>query len=173
MLPSHILCANIVSYLSPVTTRVCKDLVSSDGPDCNPFRSLIPLTRAHPLLQHIIVAASAAHMSNLIRMGLPYPDGGFIPANRDAASTRALNDALVSKHTALKLMSTAIQNLDTINGDVVLAASLFFINVELIESGKHGWRAHLEGAAKIMSFLQLTKAWDSSLRDYLLSDCFM
>lgn len=106
-------------------------------------------------------------------MGLPYPDGGFIPANRDAASTRALNDALVSKHTALKLMSEAIQNLDTINGDVVLAASLFFINVELIESGKHGWRAHLEGAAKIMSFLQLTKAWDSSLRDYLLSDCFM
>ncbi|KAL6826268.1 fungal-specific transcription factor domain-containing protein [Trichoderma camerunense] len=160
-------------YLNYFTTRVCKDLVSSDGPDCNPFRSLIPLTRAHPLLQHIIVAASAAHMSNLIRMGLPYPDGGFIPANRDAASTRALNDALVSKHTALKLMSEAIQNLDTINGDVVLAASLFFINVELIESGKHGWRAHLEGAAKIMSFLQLTKAWDSSLRDYLLSDCFI
>ncbi|PKK49923.1 hypothetical protein CI102_8713 [Trichoderma harzianum] len=160
-------------YLNYFTTRVCKDLVSNDGPECNPFRSLIPLTRAHPLLQHIIVAASAAHMSNLIRMGLPYPDGGFIPANRDAASTRALNDALVSKHTALKLMSTAIQNLDTINADVVLAASLFFINVELIESGKHGWRAHLEGAAKIMSFLQLTKAWDSSLRDYLLSDCFI
>ncbi|KAL6813205.1 fungal-specific transcription factor domain-containing protein [Trichoderma sp. SZMC 28013] len=160
-------------YLNYFTSRVCKDLVSNDGPECNPFRSLIPLTRAHPLLQHIIVAASAAHMSNLIRMGLPYPDGGFIPANRDAASTRALNDALVSKHTALKLMSTAIQNLDTINGDVVLAASLFFINVELIESGKHGWRAHLEGAAKIMSFLQLTKAWDSSLRDYLLSDCFI
>ncbi|UKZ82454.1 hypothetical protein TrVFT333_010243 [Trichoderma virens FT-333] len=102
-------------YLDYFTTRVCKDLVSNDGPQCNPFRSLIPLTRAHPLLQHIIVAASAAHMSNLIRMGLPYPDGGFIPANRDAASTRALDDALVAKHTALKLMSTAIQNLDTIN----------------------------------------------------------
>ncbi|KAL7934183.1 fungal-specific transcription factor domain-containing protein [Trichoderma chlorosporum] len=161
-------------YLNYFTTRVCKDLVSNDGPECNPFRSLIPLTRAHPLLQHIIVAASAAHMSNLIRMGLPYPDdGGFIPANRDAASTKALNDALVAKHTALKLMSSAIQNLDTVNGDVVLAASLFFINVELIESGKHGWRAHLEGAAKIMSFLRLTKAWDSSLRDYLLSDCFI
>lgn len=157
-----------------VTTRLCKDLVSNDGPEINPFRSLIPLTRAHPLLQHIIVAASAAHMSNLISMGLPCPDEkGFIPSNQDAASKKALNDALVAKHTALKLMSAAIQNLDTMNGDVVLAASLFFINVELIESGKHGWRAHLEGASKIMSFLQLTKAWDSSLRDYLLSDCFM
>ncbi|KAH6605259.1 Zn2Cys6 transcriptional regulator [Trichoderma cornu-damae] len=161
-------------YLNYFTTRLCKDLVSNDGPECNPFRSLIPLTRAHPLLQHIIVAASAAHMSNLMSMGLPYPDdGGLIPANQDAASKKALNDALVAKHTALRLMSAAIQNLDTINGDVVLAASLFFINVELIESGKYGWRAHLEGAAKIMSFLQLTKAWDSSLRDYLLSDCFI
>jgi hypothetical protein len=147
--------------------------VSTDGPECNPFRSLIPLTRAHPLLQHIIVAASAAHMSNLITMGLPYDDSGLVAANPSAASKRALDDALVAKHTALRLMSAAIQNLDTMNGDVVLAASLFFINVELIESGKHGWRAHLEGAAKIMSFIQLTQAWDSSLRDYLLSDCFM
>ncbi|GFP57414.1 acriflavine sensitivity control protein acr-2 [Trichoderma asperellum] len=160
-------------YLNYFTTRLCKDLVSTDGPECNPFRSLIPLTRAHPLLQHIIVAASAAHMSNLITMGLPYDDSGLVAANPSAASKKALNDALVAKHTALRLMSAAIQNLDTMNGDVVLAASLFFINVELIESGKHGWRAHLEGAAKIMSFIQLTQAWDSSLRDYLLSDCFI
>ncbi|KAL6882941.1 fungal-specific transcription factor domain-containing protein [Trichoderma longibrachiatum] len=161
-------------YLDYFTNRVCKDLVSNDMLGFNPFRSLIPLTGAHPLLQHIIVAASAAHMSNLISMGLPFPDdGGFIPANRPAASAKALNDALVAKHTALKLMSAAIQNLHAVDGDVVLAASLFFINVELIESGKHGWRAHLEGAAKIMSSLQLTQAWDSSLRDYLLSDCFI
>ncbi|PTB64727.1 hypothetical protein BBK36DRAFT_1123192 [Trichoderma citrinoviride] len=161
-------------YLDYFTNRVCKDLVSNDMLGFNPFRSLIPLTGAHPLLQHIIVAASAAHMSNLISMGLPFPDdGGFIPRNRPAASAKALNDALVAKHTALKLMSAAIQNLHAVNGDVVLAASLFFINVELIESGKHGWRAHLEGAAKIMSSLQLTQAWDSSLRDYLLSDCFI
>lgn len=156
-----------------VTTRLCKDLVSTDGPECNPFRSLIPLTRAHPLLQHIIVAASAAHMSNLITMGLPYDDSGLVAANQSAASKKALDDALVAKHTALRLMSAAIQNIDTMDGDVLLAASLFFINVELIESGKHGWRAHLEGASKIMSFIQLTQAWDSSLRDYLLSDCFM
>lgn len=160
-------------YLNYFTTRLCKDLVSTDGPECNPFRSLIPLTRDHPLLQHIIVAASAAHMSNLITMGLPYDDSGLAAVNQSAASKKALDDALVAKHTALRLMSAAIQNLDTMNGDVVLAASLFFINVELIESGKHGWRAHLEGASKIMSFIQLTQAWDSSLREYLLSDCFI
>ena len=69
-------------------------------------------------------------------------------------------------------MHSAVQNIDTVGVDVVLAAALFFINVELIESGKHGWRAHLEGVGKLMAILPPSSASTQELRDYMLSDCF-
>lgn len=174
--------SHVVSYRHPrswppsVTQRLCKDLVSHDLPHRNPFRSLLPLTRANPLLQHIIVAASAAHLSNLVRASHRYsnsPDRLALTARADEASVRAHRDALVAKHRALNLMRYAIKDIDSTGGDVVLAAALFFINVELIESGKHGWKAHLEGAGKIMSLLQPVVAGNEALRDYMLSDCFM
>lgn len=97
----------------------------------------------------------------------------MIAFNRENASRKALQDALVAKHKALNLMKIAVQDIDATGGDVALAAALFFVNVELIESGKHGWRAHLEGAGKIMSLLQPSASSDNLLRDYMLSDCFM
>ncbi|ROT43772.1 hypothetical protein SODALDRAFT_320156 [Sodiomyces alkalinus F11] len=166
-------------YLSYFTTRVCKDLVSHDIPERNPFRALIPLTKSSPLLQHIIVAASAAHLSNLTRPPLaPAQRSALANANTNTntaaeASRRALLDALVAKQKALRLLNEAITNIDTVGGDVVLAAVLFFINVELIESGKHGWKAHLEGAGRIMTFLSPDDSSSDPLRDYILSDCFI
>ncbi|KAK1993440.1 hypothetical protein LX36DRAFT_252051 [Colletotrichum falcatum] len=153
-------------YLSYFTTRVCRDLVSWDLPDRNPFRSLIPLTKAHPLLQHIIVAASAAHMSNLSRALSSDPES-------DLNARQALTDALVAKHKALRLLSSALQDISGIEGDVVLASVLFFVNVELIESGRDGWKPHLEGAGRIMSHLSPVGAADVALRDYVMSDCFI
>ncbi|KOS20752.1 Acriflavine sensitivity control protein acr-2 [Escovopsis weberi] len=150
-------------YLDYFSNRLCKDLVAHDGPDCNPFRSLVALSGRQPLLRCIIVAASAAHASVLYRSN---------PACADA-SRAALTDALVAKHQALRLMASALQDITSIGGDVVLAAALFFVNLELIESGKHGWRAHLEGASRILSLIQHMQPWDSALRDYLLSDCFI
>ncbi|KAK2029041.1 hypothetical protein LX32DRAFT_639425 [Colletotrichum zoysiae] len=153
-------------YLSYFTTRVCRDLVSWDLPDRNPFRSLIPLTKAHPLLQHIIVAASAAHMSNLSRALSSDPES-------DLNARQALTDALVAKHKALRLLSSALQDIRSIGGDVVLASVLFFVNVELLESGRDGWKPHLEGAGRIMSYLPPVGTADSALRDYVMSDCFI
>ncbi|GJN76991.1 hypothetical protein PLIIFM63780_000479 [Purpureocillium lilacinum] len=163
-------------YLSYFTQRLCKDLVSQDHPDRNPFRTLLPLTRAHPLLQHIIVAASAAHMSNLVRASHVYSNDAnqlLGTAEAEEASARAYRDALVAKHKALSLMRDAVRDVDSTGGDVILAAALFFINVELIESGKHGWKAHLEGAGRIMSLLQPALPGNEALRDYMLSDCFV
>lgn len=115
-------------------------------------------------------------MSNLVRAPLAYSlksaDDSFT-SGIEQASRRALKDALVAKTKALTLMRGAVENINTTGGDVVLAAALFFINVELIESGKHGWKAHLEGAGRIMSLLRPNMVADSALRDYMLSDCFM
>ncbi|KAM0275919.1 hypothetical protein ACHAQH_007261 [Verticillium albo-atrum] len=163
-------------YLSYFTTRLVKDLVSHDLPDRNPFRSLIPLTQANPLLQHVIVAASAAHLSNLTKPSLALTsahDGDMIIHRSEEASHRALMDSLVAKQKALRLLNEALQNMDNIGSDVILAAVLFFINVELIESGKHGWKAHLEGAGRIMAFLPPADPSTEFLRDYILSDCFI
>lgn len=149
--------------------------MSYDLPEDNPFRALIPLTRAQPLLQHLLVSASAAHMSVLVRVPLLDSENtvkATIPSNLDVAKV-ALQDSMVAKQKALQLMNHAVQNIESIGADVVLAAALFFVNLELIESGKHGWRAHLEGAGRIMSMLPPGRAADEALRNYVLSDCFM
>ena len=79
----------------------------------------------------------------------------------------------MAKHKALRLMHVALQDAKAADGDVLFAAALFLVNVELIESGKHGWRAHLQGAIKIMTLLRPTNETNEALRDYLLSDCFV
>ncbi|RXG44578.1 hypothetical protein VDGE_05342 [Verticillium dahliae] len=164
-------------YLSYFTTRLVKDLVSHDLPDRNPFRSLIPLTQGNPLLQHVIVAASAAHLSNLTKPSMAaiatHDASGMVIHRSEEASRRALMDSLVAKQKALRLLNEALQNMDNMGSDVILAAVLFFINVELIESGKHGWKAHLEGAGRIMAFLPPAEPSTEFLRDYILSDCFI
>lgn len=113
-------------------------------------------------------------MSNHVRASVPAVRGNeLVAVGYEQTAQKAFQDALVAKHKALRLMSAAVQDIEAVGGDVALAAALFFVNVELIESGKHGWRAHLEGAGKIMSLLQPSSASDGALRDYMLSDCFM
>ncbi|KAF7563090.1 hypothetical protein G7046_g1015 [Stylonectria norvegica] len=96
------------------------------------------------------------------------------PQNPDA-SRRPLIDALVSKTAALRLLSAALNDMDGVGGDVILAVVLFFINVDLIESGKYAWTIHLEGAGRIMALLDQGVVDDTStvLRDYIMSDCFV
>lgn len=151
-----------------VSSRLCLDLVGYDIPDRNPFRSLLPLTQAHPLLQQVIVAASAAHMCNQAR---PFLSPGSV--GRGEAPAPWLMDALVAKQAALQMMPAALQSIDSIGSDVLLAAALFLVNVELLESGKHGWKPHLEGAGRIISLIQPYGAFDETLRDYIMSDCFV
>lgn len=82
-------------------------------------------------------------------------------------------DALVAKHKALQLMPSAIANIDTVGSDIVLTAALFLVNVELLESGKHCWKPHLEGAARILSLIQPLTLFDETLKDYIMSDCIV
>ncbi|KAI9172343.1 Acriflavine sensitivity control protein acr-2 [Paramyrothecium foliicola] len=149
--------------------------LSYDLPERNPFRSLLPMTKANPLLQHVIVAASAVHLSNLMSPKIPpsvMQGRRLLPTNLDA-SQKALEHALVAKQKALRLMNFALKDIKSVPADVILAAALFFVNVELMESGKHGWKAHLEGAGQIMAVLQLTDVPSNDLLDHLLSDCFV
>lgn len=113
---------------------------------------------------HTLVAVSAAHMSNLTRIKSPH--------KRDEVA-RAYMDALVAKQAALRLLCAAINDVGSVDGDVILAAVLFFINIELIMSGKEAWMAHLEGAGRVMAALKPAGEHATALRDYVMADCLM
>lgn len=93
--------------------------------------------------------------------------------DRGLGPRNLLMDALEAKHQVLRMLPSALQSIESIGGDIVLAAILFLINVELIESGKHNWKAHFDGAGRIMKLLGPVSDVDESLRDYIVSDCFI
>ncbi|KAJ4260456.1 hypothetical protein NW762_007196 [Fusarium torreyae] len=70
-------------------------------------------------------------------------------------------------------MPEALQNIDTIGADVILATVLFLINSELIESGWQSWRPHLEGAKKLLNMMEPYASFDKRLRDYIVADCYV
>lgn len=146
-----------------VSSRLCLDLIAHDAPGRNPFRNLVPLAQAHPLLEEVIVAASASHMYGQMRTSLSISDP---PAP-------FLMDALRAKQRALRMMPAALRSVDAASGDVILAACLFLVNIELMESGRHGWRPHLEGAGKVMSLIRPVTEAGETLRDYIMSDCLV
>ncbi|KAF5001496.1 hypothetical protein FDECE_10934 [Fusarium decemcellulare] len=144
-------------------------------PDYNPFRLFIPLSSACQLLRHIIIAAAAAHMSNVLD-----PPSNIVPSHvpgtrqhTSEASRRALEDALGAKQQALQLLRLEIQNGSPVVSDTLLIAVQFFIAVELIESGKHGWKAHLEGTGRILGQLPPIDGDYKVLRDFIISDCYI
>lgn len=143
-------------------------MVSHDTPDRNPFRNMIPLARSHPLLQEVIIAVSAAHMCNQARSLLALDPSG----TRDIPGQWAM-DALVAKQKALQMMPAALQSIDTIGSDVILAAALFLVNVELIESGRSGWKPHLDGTREILNLIQPLSDVGETWRDYIMSDCLV
>ncbi|KAJ4010097.1 hypothetical protein NW752_009275 [Fusarium irregulare] len=159
--------SNHRQYLAYFDARLSRDFVAYDVPD-NPFRNLLKFTQAQPLLRQVIIAASATHMYNRSRPWLSSEslDRGLGPRN-------LLMDALEAKHQVLRMLPSALQSIESIGGDIVLAAILFLINVELIESGKHNWKTHFDGAGKIMKLLGPVSDVDESLRDYIVSDCFI
>ncbi|KAF4587131.1 acriflavine sensitivity control protein acr-2 [Ophiocordyceps camponoti-floridani] len=157
-------------YLAYFTRRLCKDLVARD--DGNPYRDLLGLTKAHPLLRHTLVAASATHMCNLVRLPLcrRAVDGPPASQDLDDVSRWAYRHALSAKLEALGLMRDAIQNINADTGDVVLTSILFLFTLELIESGKHGWKAHLRAAIQILSVLQPALPRYQDMRNLMLYD---
>ncbi|KAI0121954.1 fungal-specific transcription factor domain-containing protein [Daldinia grandis] len=129
-------------YLNYYTTRFCQDLIIYDSPrrGANPFRDLIPISHKYPFLREIIIAASALHFCNSAR---------WHKSPWHAADS--LVDALRARHRAIKSLQDVIEHHkvlgdvedDDAGRDALLAAVLFFVNFALVDSGKGGWRAHM------------------------------
>ncbi|KAH7136960.1 fungal-specific transcription factor domain-containing protein [Dactylonectria estremocensis] len=162
-------------YFSYYADRLCQDMMAVDLPD-NPFRQLIPVTKSNPLLRYIIVASSAAHMANSLKPPTAYGSTNATTSTDHVnmeASLRARIDALAAKQQALRLLSSALQNIETVGSDIVLTAVVFFINLECIESGKHGWKAHIEGCGRLLEHLPSTAVTSEPFIECIVSDFYM
>ncbi|KAK4164056.1 acriflavine sensitivity control protein acr-2 [Cladorrhinum sp. PSN259] len=155
------------NYMHHFTTEVCRDLVSVDQKDRNPFRAMIPLAGKVDYLQAIVVATGAIHLAMLHN----YHNGG-------GAGNPKLVDALVAKDKAIRCLKNAISAATPASQQAtILAAVVFFINFDLIDSGKGGWLTHIEAATALMASLrkqQLLQGLDSSLVrlvDVTAADC--
>ncbi|KAE8405969.1 fungal-specific transcription factor domain-containing protein [Aspergillus pseudonomiae] len=176
-------------YLCHFATTLCEDLVIADVPNENPFRSLIPICRDQPILLHIIVANAAMHISSMSRPSVGSHMGGVQTLLLGDSSLNILSntrhsidapagatlDALSAKQNAIHLLKTALENLPSTDVDLIVTVILLFINLELIDSGKNAWRAHVEGAMKLISSLKSFENDQLSpialIRDRITSDC--
>ncbi|KAM3450342.1 hypothetical protein MY3296_006230 [Beauveria thailandica] len=162
-------------YLHYFDQRVCREYVSRDTPQGNPFRNLLPQAGTHPLLQITIVATSASHMSHLLRLPLcrsGHDNGGSVASGSERCQ-RAYRHALAAKHKALGMMRNAVVNIHADDCGAVLASVFFLVDLELMERGRASWKAHLKGAGRILSLFQPTLASAGPLADYLSADYLM
>ncbi|KAI9729240.1 MAG: hypothetical protein M1834_007032 [Cirrosporium novae-zelandiae] len=175
-------------YLSYFASQVCKDLVIYDIPNHNPLRDLIPLTKQHAVLLHIIIANSALRLSNIFQRSMltgvipsfsphshPSTPTHYAPLNLSIRqSSNPYKDALIAKQHALRLLNFALHDMHSVDIDVALA-SVLLIEFELIDSGKDDWRFHINGARRLIDYLGESYRVEGStmnpLRSCLVSNC--
>lgn len=145
-----------------VATEVCRDLVSHDQDARNPFRIMIPLIQEVEYLQAIVIATSALHISVRHR-------------NRGQPVNQELVDALSAKDKAIRLLHSAIDRATPASQTTILTAIVFFVNLDLIESGKGVWDTHIKAAEILISSLHRPGEHVSSpltpLADAIAADC--
>lgn len=99
---------------------------------------MISLLGAFDYLREIVLATSAVHKVALHRAhGHPY--------------RLELVDALAAKGRAYRLLRQALDHLDAADKPIVLVAVVFFINFDLIDSGRGNWETHIEAAGNLIT----------------------
>lgn len=145
-----------------VGEAVVRDLVSIDQGSHNPFRIMIPLIEQFDYLEAIVVATGALHLATLHKyQGRPV--------------SHELVDALAAKGNAIKLLRIAVDGCTPANQTTIIAAILFFVNLDLIDSGRGVWKNHIDAAGSLIASLQRQKAQLTPslvpLADAITHDC--
>jgi hypothetical protein len=90
-----------------------------------------------PYLKEMIIATSAMHLVTRRRCN-------SLPSGND------LIYALSAKTRAINLLRIALDEVNESNRPAILAAVVFLVNFDLIDSGRGGWKAHLQAAGTII-----------------------
>jgi hypothetical protein len=101
-------------------------------------------------------------------------------------ATQTVVDALCAKHKALVLLRHALGNIHTnatnseseadVDMDLIITVIHLFITFDLIDVGECQWRAHVQGAIRLIGCLQSlqgsrTPSPLAAIRDSIMSDC--
>lgn len=113
-------------------------------------------------LREIILATSAVHVVTLRRCrGLPHH--------------RELVDALAARSRATRFLCQALEQLSPADKPIAMIAVAFFINFDLIDSGRGQWKTHIEAAGSLIASIQgLSRSLPPSfvqLADSVVADC--
>ncbi|KAI1008356.1 hypothetical protein LB504_001266 [Fusarium proliferatum] len=160
-------------YLSYFANGLCPQLVAIDLPGHNPFPRLLPMGFCSPVLQYTMITAAALHMSNVLRPDTDKSPVTLNPADKCDTSRRAMLDALAAKQKALYLLRMAFLDLDTHGRDIALTAAMLLVTADMIDSGKHGSKAHLDGIGWLLSYAQPATSVGEMLKDFVISDCYI
>lgn len=86
-----------------------------------------------------------------------------------------LVDALAAKGRAIRLLRQALAQLSPADKPLVMIAVAFFINFDLIDSGRGHWKTHIEAAGSLIASIQgLSRSLSPSflqLADSVVADC--
>ena len=156
-----------------VATDVCRDLVLHDTAESNQFRQLIPMAHEHPVLLQTIIAGSAMRMAHTFHRHRR----GVTSSNSPPCSNKFYRDALTAKQRAYKLLRVATDPIHQTDSDVILAAIVLLIEVELIDVGRNNWKHHIQGATNVIEKLcgrDFSHVGTmSSLQKFLMSNCLI
>ncbi|KAK4640013.1 hypothetical protein QC761_611340 [Podospora bellae-mahoneyi] len=152
-------------YIHHFSNAVCRDLVSIDQQSRNPFRAMIPLAGRFDYLHSIIVATGAMHLATLQNYHNRRPGGP------------ELVDALVAKGKAVSALTRAVasagEEVTPTSQAMILAAIVFFVNLDLIDNGKGSWQAHIEAASTLMTSIQKQVASGGAENRVIIDDSLM
>lgn len=94
----------------------------------------------HAYLREIVIATSAMHLATHRR-------------SRGQPTGTALVHALSARQQAIRFLRSAITHITDDNRFVILAAVVFFVNFDLVDSGKGTWKTHLDAAGVLINAL--------------------
>jgi len=101
---------------------------------------MIPLMSRYAYLRDIVLATSAMHLATYRRC-----NGQSLGAE--------LVHALSARQRAITQLRAAMAHVTSGNRYVILAAVVFFVNFDLMDSGKGTWKAHLDAAGVLINTL--------------------
>lgn len=90
---------------------------------------------------------------------------------------KQLVDALTAKGHAYRLLRRGLDNLAAVDKPIAMVAVVFFINFDLIESGRGSWKTHMEAAGNLLKSIhamEIRKQIPPSiakLADIVVADC--
>ena len=94
-----------------------------------------------------------AHAHTLFIVKQNWGHGGLHMEATTSQQSAAYRDALIAKQRTITLLDAALRNISSVAVDVILAVVLLFIEFELIDSGRDGWKYHVKGARALIERL--------------------